>query len=463
MAHIKVKNGLDIPIKGKPEGIVKSLVGSGESLPLDVPQQISLNLTPFEDVKFKLLVKAEDNVKIGQPLAEDKSSPGRFFVSPAAGRVKEVRRGLKRRLLDIVIEVTQPEEYLEFEQLNPETASKEQILELMKKGGIFSHIRARPFNILADPAKVPRNIFIKALESAPFVPAPEMQVSGYEKEFQTGLNILAKLTSGAVQLVYHQSCTYKPFLDAANVQKHTAEGPHPVANFSVHIHHLDPIRSPDDVIWTLNAHDVVQLGYLFTHGKYLVDKIISIAGPGVLPGKAGYFKVREGFPIAGLISGRVPKGTYRFVSGDFLIGHKVEAEDFLGFYDYTFGIVAENFKREFLHFFRLGGDKYSFSRAYLSGHLNPEDREYYFTTNQHGEHRAFIDSSLYDKVQPLPIPTMLLAKALLAEDYELAERYGLVEVDSEDFALPSFVDPSKNDMIDIVKKGLKQFAQENLA
>lgn len=102
------------------------------------------------------------------------------------------------------------------------------------------------------------------------------------------------------------------------------------------------------------------------------------------------------------------------------------------------------------------------SRAYLSGHLDNAHREYKFTTNQHGEHRAFIDSTMYDKVQPLAVPTMLLVKAVMAEDYELAQSLGLLEVVGEDFALPAFVDPSKVEMSEIVTKGLKRYAQEVL-
>ena len=50
----------------------------------------------------------------------------------------------------------------------------------------------------------------------------------------------------------------------------------------------------------------------------------------------------------------------------------------------------------------------------------------------------------------------------MAEDFELADTYGILEVDSEDFALPAFVCPSKVEMIDIVKKGLRQYAKEVL-
>lgn len=459
MVNIKVAKGLDIPIKGKPEGHVSSVIPAGESSP-HTPAQLALDLTPFQDVKFRLLVKVGDVVKVGQPLAEDKTSPGRVWVSPGAGVVKDIRRGLKRALRDIIIDVAKQEEFFQHPTVNPDTATREELIEALKGGGLFTNIRSRPFGRLADPGKAPRSIFVKALESAPFAPPAELQVVGYEKEFQTGLNALKKLTDGPVHLVHRKGSTSKAFTGAQRVEVHTAEGPHPVANASLHIQQIDPIHSSDAIVWTINALDVVSIGYFLSTGRAFTNRIISIAGPGVIPEKTGYFKVRNGYPIAPLISGRIIKGWMRLISGDPLMGHKVEAQDFLGYNDIVFCVVPENSHREFLHFFRLGTDKYSFSGAYVTGHLNNSDRSYDFTTNQHGEHRAFIDSSLYDKVQPLHIPTMLLVKAVMAEDYDLAEQLGLLEVDAEDFALPTFVCPSKMEMTDIIKSGLKAYAKE---
>lgn len=464
MAHIKITKGLDIPIDGKPEGHVKSFIPGGEVSPLEHPQLISLNLKSFQDLKFKLLVKPDDVVKLGQPLVEDKSAPGRMFVAPAAGVIKEIRRGFKRSLLDIVIAVAQEkEEYQEYSKMRVEDTSRETLIERMKEGGIFSHIYARPFQRLADPQKLPRSIFVKAIESAPYVPHAEMQVEKHEREFQIGLDALAKLTDGPVHLVYRAGSHCKAFTNAQHVQKHTAEGPHPIGNVSVHIQALDPIKKADDMIWTIHARDVVALGYLLEQGRCYVERVISIAGPGILPGQTGYFRCRQGYPVSPLLAGRIHKGSQRFVSGEPLTGRKIEEEDFLGFEDDVFCVIPENYSREFLHFFRLGMDKYSFSKTYLSGHLNNTHREYYFTTNQHGEHRAFIDSTLYDQVQPLAVPTMLLVKAVMAEDYELAESLGLLEVVGEDFALPSFVDPSKIEMNEIISKGLKRYASEVLS
>ncbi|NGX41734.1 MAG: Na(+)-translocating NADH-quinone reductase subunit A [Chlamydiae bacterium] len=455
MAHIKVKKGLDIPIKGKPKGNIQTLSGSP-------PKQIALNLDPFGGTRFRLLAKRGDAVKIGQPLAEDKLAEGRVFASPASGVISEVRRGLKRRILDIVIDVGQEEQFHEISPLDPEKASAEQIVEKLKAGGLFAHIRSRPFNSLASPNKTPRSIFVKAIESAPFVPPAELQVEGYFEEFQLGLNALTKLTSGPVHLVYHKDSSCTAFTQAENVQKHTAEGPHPIGNASVHIQNLDPITSTEDVVWTVTAHDVVVIGYLLKTGRYHTERVISIAGPGILPERAGYFKTRAGYPIESLQSNRTQEGLIRLISGDPLMGQKVEPDDFLGFSHYAFCAIPESVDREFAHFFRLGANKYSFSRAYLSGHLSIDSRKFDFTTSLHGEPRAFVDSTLYDKVMPLTVPTMTLVKAVMAEDYDLAEELGLLEVDSEDFALPTFVCPSKVEMTEIIKRGLQIHAAEVL-
>jgi len=460
MAHIKISKGIDIPIAGKPTGEVQDLKLSGEAS-VKKPAFIALNLDPFEGVRFKLLAKQGDVVKIGQALVEDKSTPGRIWASPAAGVIKEVRRGLKRRLLDIVIEVSDNEDYEEYGSTNVDTASREELISKLKKGGLFAHIRSRPFELLANPDQQPRSIFIKAIESAPFVPSPKMQVKGREEDFQTGLDALSKLTNGPLHLVYRSGSDFIPFTEAKNVQKHTAEGPHPIGTASVHIQYLDPIRKVEDVVWTLNATDVIAIGHFLNTGRYDIERIVSIAGPGIIAERTGFFRVRAGYPISSLISGRIQAGFVRFISGEPLTGQKVEEDDFLRFQDTVFCAIPESVEREFLHFMRLGTDKFSFSKAYLSGHLS-RNKRYDFTTSKHGEHRAFIVPSLYDQVMPLSIPTMQLVKAVMAEDYDLAEELGLLEVVSEDFALATFVCPSKMEMTQIIKQGLSAYSAEVL-
>lgn len=451
MVEIKITKGLNIPIDGAPAGDVQTLTP---------PRHIALNLRPFAGMHFKLLVSPGDRVKIGTPLVEDKKCAGRVFVSPAGGTVKEIVRGEKRVLLNIVIEVSRSEEYEAAPSFSFEQSSREQLVAYLLQGGLFAYIRRRPFNLLANPLRTPRSIFVKALRSAPFTPCAKTQVEGYEREFAAGIKALTRLTDGQVHLVHRKNSVYKAFTEAAGVTKHTAEGPHPVANASVHIERIDPISKPEDLIWTLDALDVVRIGHWILRGRILTERVIGIGGSSILPEKRGFFRVRDGAPVSYLSADRLAPGSHRLISGDPLMGVKVEPHDYLGFSHTVFCAIPESQDREFLSFFRLGINKYTASGAYVSGHLDQTHRRYVLTTSLHGEHRPFVTNTPYDKVMPMRIPTMSLVKAVMAEDFEQAEQLGLLEVDSEDFALATFVCPSKMEMVEIMRRGLDSYATQ---
>lgn len=446
MVHLKITKGLDIPLPGQPTGEIQTL---------PTPSSLSLNLRAFEHIQFKLLVKVDDQVKIGQPLLADKSCPSRLFVSPASGVVREIRRGYKRSPVDVVVELDHTQQHI---ASSPRFSSRQELVETLLQGGFFAHIRQRPFHLLADPFKRPRAIFIKALESAPLTPPAEIHIQGLEREFACGVEAIKKLTLGDVHLVYRKETTCKALLQAEHVLHHTATGPHPVANSSVHIQHIDPIQGVEDVVWILPARCVVEIGHYLLWGRHLTQRIISIAGPSIAESKSGFFRIHTGMPISALIANRVLEGSHRYISGDPLMGHQVDEKDFLGFEDTAFTVIPEPSKRELLHFFRLGKESFTASNTYS----NPFSKRALFTTSLHGEARPFITAGPSSSVMPLNVHPVLLCKALMAEDYELAESLGLLEVAPEDFALPTFVEPSKVEMTEIVKRALFLHSQEVL-
>jgi Na+-transporting NADH:ubiquinone oxidoreductase subunit A len=448
---LKVKKGLDIPIKGEPR-LIEELV-----LP---PAQIALNLDPFEEIRFRLLRNAGDKIALGEPLLENKSVLGQFFVSPASGTIKEIRRGLKRRLVDIVIELDDNERIHTLPSLDPRTASREQILERCSQGGLFAHIRMRPLNLLAKPDLLPRDIFVRAIETLPFTPSAESQVEGYEQFFHQGLESLKKLTEGGVHLVYREGSTCKAFTEAKDVHTHQISGPHPAGSISFSIHKIAPIRHINDIVWTLSTLDVITLGRMVTEGRYHIERKVAVAGEGIEESKRKIYKTRMGVPLCHLLSKEINTSSVRIISGDPLTGEQKGIEDFLGFEHTVLSVLKENHEREPFHFLSLGTHKFTATRCYLSGLLPTGAKDYSFTTNQHGEERAFIDGRVYNKVMPMRIPTMLLVKAILAEDFDLAEQLGLLEVVPEDFALPTFICPSKIEMMEIVKQGQRRYALE---
>ncbi|MCI5051684.1 MAG: NADH:ubiquinone reductase (Na(+)-transporting) subunit A [Simkaniaceae bacterium] len=432
--HIRVKKGLDIPILGKPGHELR------ESRTVN---RVALDLTPFPSTRFSLLAHEGDRVKIGQPLACDKSNTNRFFVSPAGGKLVEVQRGEKRRLLKIVIEIDGPEEALNWPALTA-NASQDEVVERMLETGIFARILKRPCNILANPGQLPNAVFINGAPSAPFSPPPQVEGS----DFIHGLEALKKLCD-TVHLIHPKSTTL-PQVDG--IQVHTVEGAHPAGNSSLHIFHIAPIKDLRQIYWTLSLHDVECLGRAIS-GEIKTDRLVSVAGEGFDESVRGLYRVREGTSILQLFS-QLPENS-RILSGNPLMGASAE---YLGLFDDVICAIKRSEGRDLLHFCGLGFNRYTASKTYLSSLFRK--KEFSFTTNQHGEQRAFVDSGYYDRFLPMKIPVSSLIKAILAEDYELAMNLGLLEVAPEDFALPTFADPSNIDMVEIVRKGLSDLSEQ---
>lgn len=437
---------MDILIAHPPAGSIQDLKES---------ELVGLDLSLFSHFRMRLLKEVGDEVLIGEPIVEDKDFGGRVFISCASGVIKKIVRGEKRRIQTIVIERKKEDRFYEGEKIAYESLSKEEIVNKLHKNGLLSHIRSRPFDRMARPDKLPKSIFIKGLESAPFTPSASMQLKGSESLFQEGIHLLSKVAP--LHLVVDEKDSSFHQIESAMV--HTASGPHPIANPSLHIYQLDPITNPHEVVWTLSVLDVITIGKWAKEGVYHIDRIVALAGPGVLEEKAGYYRSKMGCSIDNLIKDRVEGVDLRFISGDPLMGTQVGVDGFLGFSHTCVSVFAENRKREPFHFFRLGLKKYTQTKTYLSGFL--KKKPYPFTTNQHGEGRPFVDGQIYEKVMPMRIPTMQLMKSLIAEDYDTAVELGLLEVVPEDFALPTFLCPSKINMVQIVLKGLKKYSEES--
>ncbi len=444
--HIKIKKGLDLPFQAPSCEAVE---------PMRAVTQIGATFGEFGD-RLKLLVKSGDHVLIGTPLAEHKDHRGAIFASPACGKVGEIRRGERRRPLALEIEVDEQELFETFAPCDVEKASLQELIDHFKRSGLFFHLRKRPFSQICSPDQLPRSIFVKAIESAPGVPPAELQVEGFEEAFQIGLQALARI--GPVHLVHRLNTPCRAFCEAAGVARHTVEGPHPSANPSLHIEAIDPIKSARDVVWTIDVVGAITIGISLTEQRYHKKRVVALAGPGIDPTRLCYVAARQGVRIKDLLllAGDEGNRAIRHISGDPLTGTVAAERDFLGFEHTVVTALPEPSGRQLLHFMRLGLDKFTATKTYLSRLISPFTRKnpFSFTTQQHGDVRAFIDPSLYDAVMPMKIKVVELVKACLAEDFALADRLGLLGVVKEDFALPTFVCPSKIEMGQIIETAL---------
>lgn len=442
----KIKQGLDIKLMGEAEKTIVDLNA----------KRFAIKPPDFIGCFPKMIVKEGDLVKAGSPLFYDKYRDNIQFTSPVSGKIVGIIRGAKRKLLRVVIESDGKFESVEFGKVDIIKTTKESLTSILLKSGIWPMIRQRPYSIVADPREDPKAIFVSAFDTAPLAPDFDLIVHGQGEVFQTGLDVLTKLTSGDVHLnVDARNTTSKVFLNSKNVRINQFSGPHPAGNVSVHASRIDPINK-GETIWYLGPQEVMTIGRLILEGKYNAERIIALAGSEVQ--KPRYYKTFLGSRITNMISRNVNENNNRFISGNVLTGEKIEKDGFIRFYDSLVTVVPEGNKHEFFGWLLPGLNKFSFSGTFMS-RLMP-NKKYRLNTNVHGGERAFVMTGKMEKVFPFDIYPLHLIKAIMVEDIDLMENLGIYEIDDEDFALCEVIDTSKNEIQDLVRKGLDLMRQE---
>ncbi len=447
---IKIKQGLDINLKGKAERA---------SVDLTSIKRYAVKPTDFRNITPKVLAKENSEVKAGTALFFDKYNPEVMFTSPVSGKIVAINRGEKRKILEFVIETdgSGKNAYENFTKGEAKELSREQIKENMLKSGCWTSIKQRPFGVIPKPEQTPRDIFITTFDSSPLAPEYDFMVRDEFETFQSGVDILRKLTDGKVYVGVQAAGMSNPFKNTANVEIYEFGGPHPAGNVGVQINKIKPINK-GEVVWTLRVPDVLIIGRLFKKGVYDAAKLIALTGSGVKAPK--YYKIFAGANIGELLKDKLEKSeqTLRIISGNVLTGEKTEETSGIGYYDCSVTVIPEGNNSEFLGWGTLGQGKFSVSRTF--GHwLNPK-KEINITTKLHGGHRPFIATGEMEKVFPFNIYPMQLIKAVIIRDIELMEELGIYEVIEEDFALCEVINSSKIEIQRELSEGFDYMMKE---
>lgn len=445
METIKIRKGLDIKLKGQ-----------AEQTTIEAETEC-FAIMPDDFIGFlpRLLVKEGDKVKVGTPLLGDKHNEKIVVTSPVSGEVSEIRRGEKRHLQAVIIK---SDSNFESETL-PTNEDRSNIINTLITSGLWVMLRQRPYSIIANPDDKPKAIFISACDTAPLAPDMDYIVENQREAFQKGLNILDVLSEGKVHLCSHSKNKSKAILEARNVTMHRFEGPHPAGNIGTHINKIMPINK-GDIVWYCYPQDVINIGNLFLTGHPDFSRTYAIAGESI--SKPHYVKTHIGANIQSIVNKNIAEHS-RIISGNVLTGHKESLDGFMHFYSNMLTAIPEGDERhEIMGWLTPGLKKFSFSKTFVSGFL-PERLQpaYDFDTNMHGEERAYVITGEFEKVFPFDIYPLQLIKACLAEDIDLMENLGILEVDPEDFALCEFIDTSKTDIQNIIRKGIELVRKEN--
>ncbi len=434
---IKIRKGANVKLKG--DAPLKLIAEASSSV-------YALKPTDFHGLTPKLSVKQGDKVKVGSTVFFDKKRPQIKFTSPVSGVVKEIVRGAKRKILEVLIE---NDGKMTCESFKVDTKDRASIIQALTSSGLWPFIRQRPFSTIANPEQTPKSIFISGFNSNPLAPDYNFILNGEKQAIQSAIDALSLLTDGKIYLGLPKNNAAEDLKGLSNVQVNTFDGPHPAGNVGIQIHHISPINK-GDLIWYVDVQNLVNIGKFLSTGKYDASKKIALAGSSL--SERGYFNVISGAQISSITQDRVNNDAARYISGNPFTGSQIAKDGYLGFYDDQITILNEVQDAEMFGWIIPSPKKKSFSRAFFSW-LTP-NKSYELNTSMNGEERAFVVSGQYEKLLPMDVLPVQLLKSILIEDVELMENLGIYEVAPEDFALCEFACTSKQDAQKIIRKGL---------
>lgn len=450
---IKIKKGLDLPIAGKPEqkifedgGQVRSVAVIGQD---------------FHGLRPSLQVQEGDRVKLGQALFVDKQHPEIKYTSPGCGVVKAIHRGARRVLQSVVIELDGDEEetFAQYPAQSLANLTAAQVKENLLSSGLWTCLRTRPYGKVPAPDSVPHSIFVTAIDTNPLAADPTVVLAERVEDFLSGLKVISHLTPGKVFVCRSAKSDRFPAIEAEKVEAVGFDGPHPAGLPGTHIHFLDPV-SAKKTVWYLDYQAVLAIGALFTTGRLNVERVISLAGPVVR--RPRLLRTRAGASLEDLTYGEIAcEGPYRVISGSVLNGRKAQGwAAFLGHYHRQVTVLEEYRQRELFGWIEMKGGEHKFSLLDVFLLRRQKPQAYRLTTALCGSPRAIIPIGVYERVMPLDIlPTQLL-RALVVGDTDMAQALGCLELEEEDLALCTFVDPGKHNFGPVLRRNLTQIEKE---
>ncbi|HEA3300170.1 Na(+)-translocating NADH-quinone reductase subunit A [Pasteurella multocida] len=444
---ITIKKGLNLPISGSPEQVIRD----GNAI-----TEVALLGEEYVGMRPSMKVREGDVVKKGQVLFEDKKNPGVVFTAPASGTVTAIHRGAKRVLQSVVIKI-EGNEQITFEKYTTEQLNQltsEQVRQNLQTSGLWTALRTRPFSKVPAVDATPVSIFVNAMDTNPLCADPQVIVQQSAQAFEAGLTVLSRLHEGKVYLCKAANASI-PSPSIANLDVKEFTGPHPAGLSGTHIHFIDPV-SATKFVWYINYQDVIAVGKLFTTGELDVSRVVSLAGPQVKNPRL--VRTVLGANLSQLTANEVKDGENRVISGSVLSGAKAAGPvDYLGRYALQVSVLEEGREKEFLGWIMPGANKYSLSRTVL-GHFSK--KLFNFTTALNDGERAMVPIGAYERVMPLDIIPTLLLRDLAAGDTDSAQALGCLELDEEDLALCTFVCPGKNEYGPLLRQALDKIEKE---
>lgn len=449
--EITINRGLDLSLRGG--------LPDETSIRRIPARMVAVTPDDFPGLTPKLEVKEGSDVAAGQPLMRSKECDRIKLVSPVAGRVAEVKRGERRKILYVSVEATGVETA---HAVKVSADNADELRDALMQSGLWAMMRQRPYDIVPVADVVPRDIFVTAIDSAPLAEPLTHQIDNNGRRIDAGLKALKALTAGKVYVSFRpgedKGVIPQWAYDDDRIVVVEVRGKHPAGNAGVQAAALAPVNK-GETIWTLDIVTLWRIGSLIVDGR--VDWTTSVAVTGSDVAHPMIAETVVGAAVEPILEGNLVESDAhrRIISGNVLTGVKISSDGYLRFPYRQITVIPEGDDvDEFMGWASMSPSKMSESRSFFSKLFGK--KEFAPDARVLGGKRAMIMSGLYDKVFPMDIYPEYLLKAIISKDIDKMEQLGIYEVAPEDFALCEYVDPSKIELQKIVREGLDYLRKE---
>ncbi len=419
---------------------------------LPSPQTIGISAQDIPYIRPKLLVKEDQEVQTGTPVFTDKRDNTIQYVSPATGRIKEIRFGARRRLLEIVVDPAKTDAFVPFDPVPADRLRdmpKADLTRHLKQGGLWQALRQFPAGDTADPDHIPAIIIVSLNGNDLFSPHPALVVRDQVEAFETGLTFLERFSHRIVVTARKSSlAALEKIPEVRNRITHVTEDTYPAWNPGAVLYRLkqDPSENSS---WSISLPHLLMIGNFLITGTYPVERMVTLTQSG---DSRPHLLTRQGAPIKRL-AGHMNKDSI-ITTGQFN-GRQLAQENHLGFFEDTVNILRAENNEEMFGFALPGLDKTSVSSTFLSSLFKGPAR---VDGTLHGELRACINCSYCERICPNGMMPSFIMKALLSEEIEEALSLGLL--DCCQCGLCSFTCPSKIELAKLLSDGIESYHKD---
>ena len=428
--NIRIRRGYDLPISG----------GAGTRVERSAAvRRVAVLGSDYPGIRPSLNVAEGDPVSLGDTLFVDRKREAIRFCAPGSGRVSAIRRGRRRALLAVVIDLedSATTRRVEVPAGRIDGLAPDAVRDTLLRHGLWPALRMRPYGGLPDADAQAHALFVTAADTEPLAPEPAPIIAAAADAFGAGLRVLARLHAGPLYL-----CTSPDFdveLPAVDRLQHVRfAGPHPAGLAGTHIHHLAP-ASEERPAWHIGYQDVIAIGRLFGDGMLDMSRTVAVAGPAVA--SPALVRTRLGAELDPLVRDRGLGADARVISGSVLAGREWTPEQpFLGRYHRQISALVEAIRRDERR--EAPGEGLLLTSPF-SRWLWRRPRR--LDTRRVGRPAGLVPFEVYERVFPFDLPVIPLLRSLVASDAEKAIELGALELEAEDFGLLSAVCPARYD------------------